>query len=96
MHAFTLFATLASLAVASASTSRAFLPPGANPVSAPTDFTLDKRTFCFLGICLGETAPNYMSDVNNWCVRALVLPSPSSFDPSYSPSCAPSASRPFR
>ncbi|GAA5917457.1 hypothetical protein JCM8208_003973 [Rhodotorula glutinis] len=75
MHAFALLATIASLAVASASTSPAFLPPGANAVSAPTDISLDKRTICFLGICLGETAPNYTSDVNNCGVKGNRCPS---------------------
>jgi len=65
MYAFAALATVASLAVASASTSPAFLPPGANPVSAPSDVTLDKRTLCLFGVCLGDTSPNYLSDVNN-------------------------------
>lgn len=54
---------LASAATAFASISPAPIPKGANPVSLPANFTLDKRNFCFLGFCIGGT--DYSNDVNN-------------------------------
>ncbi|GAA5826226.1 hypothetical protein JCM3770_006113 [Rhodotorula araucariae] len=66
MRALALLATVASLAVATASTSPAPLPADATPVSPPSDITLDKRAFCFFGRCIGgKENYNYNTDVNN-------------------------------
>lgn len=54
---------LASVATAFASISPAPIPKDANPVSLPANVSLDKRNFCFLGICIGGT--DYSNDVNN-------------------------------
>ena len=69
MRVFALLVAVASLAVATASTSLDVIPEGAVPVTAPTDMSLNKRDFCLFGMCIGiPGVPDYLNDVNNWFV----------------------------
>ncbi|BGP29675.1 hypothetical protein JCM10296v2_001414 [Rhodotorula toruloides] len=63
MRTATPLVLLASAATAFASISPAPIPKDANPVSLPANVSLDKRNFCFLGVCIGGT--DYSNDLNN-------------------------------
>ncbi|GAA5836418.1 hypothetical protein JCM11251_007075 [Rhodosporidiobolus azoricus] len=66
MHALTLLSTVSALASVVAAESLAWLPPNVTPVHPPTNVSLNKRTLCVLGICLGGSSSSaYDSDVNN-------------------------------
>ncbi|GAA5917613.1 hypothetical protein JCM5296_000346 [Sporobolomyces johnsonii] len=72
LTALTLLSTF-SVAAALSLTSPAALPLGARAVSTPSNVSLDKRTYCILGICLGSST-NYEIDVNNCGSKGHICP----------------------
>ncbi|GAA5896221.1 hypothetical protein JCM6882_008522 [Rhodosporidiobolus microsporus] len=66
MRTFALVSAVSALVSLAAAESAAWLPPNTTPVNPPTNVSLNKRTLCVLGICLGgSTSSAYDSDVNN-------------------------------